>query len=203
MKKNFIKLIFAFASISVFFFTSCTEEDHEPSIVTGLTFDSETFYANKAKWEECKPQNYEFSYELLKPVTGREVYFERGIRVTSVVKNGEWESFKYETESGEVSFNSLGDDEKQTLELHCFKTIDDYISYIEENVEYENKSDKSFFEHFEVIRYEYVIHYNDQYFFPYKADYMIEYKHPEYVVTDSAYFSGIIDFKVLPAEQVK
>lgn len=59
MNKILRKIIFVSFLIYSVCLISCTEDEQ---IVISLTFDSETFYANKAKQESVKPLDYEFSY---------------------------------------------------------------------------------------------------------------------------------------------
>lgn len=192
--KNFLKVIKGFIVFFIFIFASCTEDEQ---IVTSLTFDSETFYANKAKWEECKPFDYKFSYEIDCGYEGLT------ITVISTVKNGEWKSFEYKANNDSVQYDSFSDRAKHSLDKFCLKTIDDYINYLEEKYKSLISID---FEKEQLILYELNVFYNEEYFFP--NDYEIiklEKNTPEPFDGGGVgvCFGGkILDFQVLPSDQV-
>ena len=78
MKKIFVKIGLLLFILVNMMLISCRENETE--YVTELSFNSKEFNENKAKWENKKPLNYQFDYEVdmgaLGPVT---------VYVTSVV----------------------------------------------------------------------------------------------------------------------
>ena len=68
MKNTSIKLALLFFILINMTLISCYEysfnESANNKYVTELSFNSKEFNENKAKWENKKPQNYQFDYEV-------------------------------------------------------------------------------------------------------------------------------------------
>ncbi len=204
MKKLSVKIGLLFFLLLNILLVSCNGFESN-GYVMELKFNSKEFYENKTKWKNNKPQNYQFDYEVDIGSFGISIY------VTSVVKNGVYDSSLYRVGEGKDS-EKLPAEPEETLEeleeaeeewdynkiflkqiyndLKEFKleTIDDYIVYLEKRIEELKSVD---FEEEKFTEYEIKVFYNPDYSFPF--DYEIHSwseKEPELRVGDYNGISG-------------
>lgn len=182
----------------ILLFISCDNKTDSNSVneVTELTFDSASFYSNKAKWESYRPQNYQFSYEIIDGIRGYE-----SIYVTSIVKGGKNVSYEYIVDNAMdekcvKTYEELESDEKLCVDCFRLETIDDYISYLEEKHRELNSVD---FEKEQFTKYCMEVFYDPDYFFPYGYS-VLEVHKIQPVIPEgdyTGYNGGIKNFRIL------
>ncbi len=213
MKNTSIKLALLFFILINMTLISCYEysfnESADNKYVTELKFNSKEFCENKTKWETNKPLNYQFDYEVDIGIYGSDVH------VTSTVKNGVYESSEYSI-GGENLKERPADEETLTedelfeddfdptflrdvydlLDDNKLKTIDDYITYLEERIEKFKSVD---FEEEKYTEYELIIFYDSDYYFPYRYEihYTTEKEFGPVIGDYSGISGGISNFEIL------
>ena len=192
MKKIYGKIGLLFFILLNLLLISCRES--ETKYVTELSFNSKEFNENKAKWENNKPQNYQFDYEVDLGTCGLSIY------VTSVVKKGQFIESIYKIGEEIKTIEQITEDEgehvKDSLQELKLETIDDFIIFMEERIAELNSVD---YEEEKFTKYELKVFYNSDFYFPY--DYEIHWssdKETPLVECDSDEIIGeIYNFKVL------
>ena len=206
MKKALVKIGLLFVVLINILFVSCKENETE--YVTELSFNSKEFNENKAKWENKKPLNYQFDYEVFMGINFTSVH------VTSTVKDGVCEPPEYKIDGenlGErpapketLTEDELFEEDSFLREVYDFldmaknklETIDDYIAYLEKRIKELNSVD---FEEEKYTEYELIIFYDSDCYFPYRYEihYTKEKEDPIIDGTSSGISGGISNFKVL------